>query len=253
MIKITAPIGKEYAFYSILPNPIFKDKFFIKLHYSAIKEVDGIKTTLFTSGLYQPVDLTTLVEARKLLKSSDLTDFIATYKPDLLVYIMSKAIKYDTTITPNRVPFDEWKEGYEFLTVDDNSNFCGNHKVNGVEGVAMNYGENKYCKDISSFDLNSFIHLFHKGSRVKPNELAEAIGLKATLNEIKAYIGSINHSDIDTAFLPYEIRIEGDDDMSYIKCFETFDQMMDEVYRLRRCQPISLSLDVEGCGYYFNN
>jgi len=52
---------------------------------------------------------------------------------------------------------------------------------------------------------------------------------------------------------PFFIRLSGNDDDSWTKFFNTKTELLEEIYRLRRCQPINKDIDVINNGYVFTN
>ena len=77
-----------------------------------------------------------------------------------------------------------------------------------------------------------------------------------TIEEIVKLFKETLESDVQylqETYYPYQVRLSGNDDDSWTKYFYTEEDMMNEVYRLRRCQPINKGIDVIGNGYVFTN
>ena len=63
-------------------------------------------------------------------------------------------------------------------------------------------------------------------------------------------------SDLETQndmYLPYVLRLSGNDDYSMSKSFATLEDMEYELVFLRIMQPLDMTMDVYGRGYYFTN
>jgi hypothetical protein len=164
---------------------------------------------------------------------------------------------------PDPTPAENNAEA-EFIEVDEDSSFCGNYTQDGKEGCHMIFGNNPHCIPLTNLVVSAYVNkytfkelenveLYGKSSEETCKILLEKIGLKRTVEAFKEGISrDLNHS-IDEYHGIYRIFLSGNDDDSWTKYFYTEEDMMEEVYRLRRRQPINKRIDVEKNGYYFTN
>lgn len=149
----------------------------------------------------------------------------------------------------------------EFIEVDNFTDFQGNFTQNNKLGASLNFGENEY-KNIKSFNPKPFVfslpreidvYKFNKlSSKEKINTLIP-YGIEVTITTIEKAYKQDHSLALREKYYPYYVSLSGNDDCSYTKYFCTENSMMQEVYRLRRCQPINTDIDVINNGYFYTN
>jgi len=187
--------------------------------------------------------------------------------------LKQKALKWidDKILEPIKIEQTDYICGTEFIQVDADSSFYGNFIQNEKEGCHMRFGKNTRCSKlidmvhktkVSYYDLpykvrQASLEMTDKKwyymSEVDRYTYLENLGLKVMLNIWKENINQNHSHSIDASYCPFFIKLSGNDDDSWTKYFCTEEEMMQEVYRLRRCQPINKEIDVENNGYYFTN
>lgn len=93
--------------------------------------------------------------------------------------------------------------------------------------------------------------LYEKSNEEKVS-LFNSLELKQKLEIYKTLLKR-ELSYANESFLPFFIRLSGNDDDSWTKYFSTEEEMLQEVYLLRRVQPINKWEDVKLRGYEFTN
>jgi hypothetical protein len=174
-----------------------------------------------------------------------------------------KANKWISADIIKAVKIKNEKNG-EFIEVDEDTSFYGNYVQNDKEGCHLTFGKNR-SQELTSLDsfLNLWNHHIPRDVKVdfnlylmdKKTKLAhvKSLGLKNSLDTIKNLLKGDKSEQVDEKHCPFYIRLSGSDNDSWTKYFCTEEEMMAEVYRLRRCQPINKQIDVEDNGYYFTN
>jgi hypothetical protein len=135
-----------------------------------------------------------LKQMSKAFHHQDAEEFFERFFPDhvyKLDKLWAKVLKWKSEVEVE--PFIH--EGDEHLLVDEETNFCGNFKIEGKQYVRV-------------FSI--------------PEEIDEEENV---------------------------LTLEGTDDMLYYKSFIGIEAYNNEIARLRKCQPISMELDIIGTGY----
>lgn len=186
--------------------------------------------------------------------------------------LISKAEKYISTdiLEPIEISETNYVCGTEFIEVDENSSFCGNFTQNNKEGCHLQYGDFPSIYDweekkLDNLDVNlaSLLSRYDFPYNHRPEDLYEksneeraflfnSLELKEKLEIYKTLLKR-ELSYANEEFLPFFIRLSGNDDDSWTKYFSTEEEMLQEVYLLRRVQPINKWEDVKLRGYEFTN
>lgn len=238
------------------------------------------KKELFTNDYYFTIkNINQLEKYRKSFNVNNADKWlIEHFKEDKLVeQLINKGLQWidNTILEPTQIDSKEtYVCGDEFIQVDENTSFGGNFEQFGIEGCHMKFGKNQHCKEftnlsfkphISEYTLSRINHKFYKELRDEgitlydksDKEIIDIIvskfGLGVLLEAYKRELGQNHNHSIDEHYQPYKVYLAGNDDASYTKYFSTEEDMMVEVYRLRRCQPINMDIDVVNNGYYFTN
>jgi len=238
------------------------------------------KKELFTYDYYFTVK--DIEELKKYSKSFGVNNagewLIEHFKEDKLVEdLINKGIKWidNTILEPTQIDSNEtYPCGNEFILVDENTSFGGNFEQFGIEGCHMKFGKNQHCKEftslsfrahLSEYTLHRINHKFYtelqknkisfynKSDKEIIDIIISKFGLGVLLEAYKRELGQNHNHSIDKHYQPYKVYLAGNDDDSYTKYFSTEEDMMNEVYRLRRCQPINMDIDVLNNRYFFTN
>lgn len=186
--------------------------------------------------------------------------FIHAFTDFDLKALEDKVNKWVSTEILEPIPFQEG----EFILTDKNTSFYGNYELDSKQGCLMKFGKNPHYKPLESFNVNLGIY-YHNLPYLKnidgnsfyeltPNEkleLVKSLGEQVFINTFHKSFPS--KQSLEESHLQFKIRLSGNNDDSWTRYFETEEQMMQELYRLRRCQPINKLIDVQNNGYYFTN
>lgn len=210
-----------------------------------------------------------LDEIYKYHKTHNLDLFFKKFFPesDFLQILMQKAKRWisKNKPKPTKIKGTEYICGTEFIEVDADTSFYGNFEQDGKQGCYLRFGENVNCKELASFNYFPYLSeydipyslrngiTFTGLSNEERFAIINGFGLKVKLEIFKRKLAYFHTSFVEEKYCPFRVKLQGGDDDSWTKYFCTKEEMMDEVYRLRRCQPISKELDVYGNGYYFTN
>lgn len=181
--------------------------------------------------------------------------------------LYEKAKLWIATDEPQATYFTNVEGIAEYIRVDDETSFYGNYKYDNKEYCKIIYGVNhRVREDITSLKFTPYISHFDiphpfRDEKIHGDMTSEerinvllSLGLKSTLVDIIKNQMNQDHSEIiEERCYPFKIRLQGTDDDSHTRYFYTEAEMMDEVYRLRRCQPINKWIDVTNNNYHFTN
>lgn len=159
--------------------------------------------------------------------------------------------------------------GTEFISVDSETDFCGNFEQNGLEGVHVSYGKRDVPTpklsiklSLSEYDLpyskQKELGVGEKGFTLykKSEEEITFVWESLSLTEQIEILERKHRMEAYSAkdyYFPYFVRLTGNDDESYTKYFSTEKEMLDEIKYLRWVMPINKKIDVIDRGYVFTN
>lgn len=203
-------------------------------------------------------------------KAHNLDTFFRKFFPqsDFLQILTKKAEQWINEGKPEAVEIKDTDYicGTEFIEVDEDTSFCGNFEQDGKEGCHMKFGVNIHAKPLASFEYLPYVSEYdipyslkkeglslYKMTKEEKFQVFKDLGLKVALDVFKRRLNENHTHRIEEHHCPFYLRLQGNDDDSWTRYFCTQEEMMDEVYRLRRCQPISKELDVYGNSYHFTN
>lgn len=152
----------------------------------------------------------------------------------------------------------------EFIEIDNETSFHGDYSLNCKKGCILKYGANCKVEQISSFAVEPYISIYdlpydmqnylHQNmSNEERFNVLLSLGLEKTIELLKTKLNENYTLTIEELYCPYKIFLKGTDDDSWTRYFYTKEEMMKEVYRLRRCQPINLYIDIENNFYHYTN
>lgn len=229
------------------------------------------KKLLFKSSFYTRISSVEEIEKLSNLNFSAVEEWFRENFPQetILKELSEKAELWISEERPESktLILEGYKAGEEFLEVDEDTNFCGNFKQQGKEGCSLVFGENFHYNPLKSFLFEPYITefdfpyefrkenkiQFHKLSFKEIEELILSQGEEFALNIYKSKAQDFDIHGIEQNHCKYAVSVAGNDDTSYTKYFVKEEDMMDEIYRLRRCQPINLWIDILENGYHFTN
>lgn len=202
-------------------------------------------------------------------------DWFQKYFPELdkLQLLTLKGEKYTSIeILPaiDIVEGKQWRKCTEFIAVDSESDFCGNFVQNDAEGIHLLYGDtrNLFNWKVSKFDTlkKDFTGLLSSYDFPYNNRLNDLygkskeykLGVFNTLSlkeKVRVYKLLLNKelAYLNESVLPFIVKVYGNDDESWTKHFSTEEEMLQEVYLLRRLQPINKYEDIIDRKYEFTN
>lgn len=246
----------------------FHGKLTLKLpilcYYGNLFERELLFETTFETNISDIADI------YKYHKVHHLDTFFRRFFPnsDFLDKLRKKAESWISTEKPEPrdIKETEYICGTEFLEVDENTSFCGNFTQEGKEGCHMKFGENIHVQPLTSFEYFPYVSEYdipyalqkegltlHKMTKEEKFQVFKNFGLKLALNVLEEKLNQNHTHEIEEKYCPFFLRLQGNDDDSWTKYFCTEEEMMEEVYRLRRCQPINKQIDVISNGYHFTN
>ena len=242
--KCTLPIivGTSTDKYHFDFNPLFKTQFEFKIE--------------------------TIVKLEKILKNINFWEVDSFFKKhfpesDFLNKLRIKAKKWISKDIPEPVLFEiDGRPKSEFIKCDSETSFYGNYTLNGIEGCYLNMGERKDFE--FNFNFKPYFSMYDLPYQLDldcglGNNLIEVVNILKSQNVsdgiihdfvIKCYKNSVEYMLEEK---PFFIKLSGNDDDSWTKYFNTKTEALEEMYRLRRCQPINKWIDVMDNGYVFTN
>lgn len=211
------------------------------------------KNLLFKAELHLPK--VKVSDLKKYSKYLDAKEFLSIFFPQFLQKLEKKAENWLSVETPSPVLAED--SSAEFLEVDEDTNFYGNVIQNDKEGCHMYYGVNNHYRPLV-FDDKLFLNShylprecdnFHDLNREEKLEYIKKLSKKEQIDYYRQ-IHCMPLHELRQNHLPLFIRLSGNDDTSYTAYFETQEELIGEICRLRRCQPLNKMIDVLNNNYY---